>query len=395
MAYSLLPAPPTLLAGLLRGSVAGVRSVSAAPSDLRRWVLLRGSRYNYQLPPVWVFVVPVLFVALFAVLIVPANLVLANWTVELFDSLGTLAQQMSPWRIIFWIIAGLLIYGFFRIRLGRRRSPRKPPRAITPSTLRALDVRRACVLSLIGLNGLYLCANLVDVAYLWMSFELPSGMTYAEFAQKGSYRLIVAVVLAALAFTVAFPDHSMQLCDRLTRRLAYLFVLQNLFVLASAARRLGLYVEVYGLTRFRVSVVFWMLLVAVGFITILVRLWGQRPLITLFRQNAVTTLLLLTAVSLANIDGWIADWNVDRYEQGSSIAVDLRYLASLEAAALPAIARLTQVASEKNDDETAASARRVLSRRLRDETTHRDQWRTWSWRRERSVVAAQKLLDEG
>ena len=57
---------------------------------------------------------------------------------------------------------------------------------------------------------------------------------------------------------------------------------------------------------------------------------------------------LPTAVSLANIDGWIADWNVDRYQRGSPIAVDLPYLASLEAAALPAIARLVRVASERD-----------------------------------------------
>jgi len=244
------------------------------------------------------------------------------------------------------------------------------------------------VLTFIGLNALFLVANLTDVFYLWLAFELPRGLTYSQFARHGAYRLIVAVVLAAVTITAFLRSNTLQADERRTRLLAYAFADQNLLVLAGAARRLQFYVEAYGLTRFRLAAALWMGLVATGFILILIKIREKRPLRFLLRTNAVSTVLLLSAVSLLNLDGFIADWNVARHEAGATTPIDVDYLGSLSVGALPALARLV----DAEDSEVAARARAVLTERLAEEKAAHASWQAWTWRREAAIDALEQTL---
>jgi len=348
-----------------------------------------------------VFALPAALVLVFAALIVPANRVLARWTVEMFDWTWNFVSQLSFSRALFWSVTGLGVYGLFRFRLGRRRTwPEAGPRARRPLDESARrNALTACLLSFAGLNALYLVANVVDIIYLWFSFELPAGMTLSQFAHQGAYRLIVAVVLAAATVTVFLPAGSSQLSHSKARALAYAFVAQNIVVLAGAARRLEFYVVDYGLTRFRVGVVLWLALVAAGFVLVAIRIRGKKPVLFLFRTNAATTLVLLATVALLDVDGLIADWNVRRYELTPARAsaperdrIDIRYLGSLEAGALPALARLVVSAAEKGEPRTSRNARAVLGRRLAEEKARLESWQSWTWRRRSAVREAEKTL---
>ncbi len=125
LAMTLLPdrpgeARPWLLDGIVRGLAGGLRSFSAGPSDVRRWLLIARRRVPGLVRPAWVYAVPAALVLVFAALIVPANRVLARWTVEMFDRLWTSVSGLSFSRLLFWAVTGLGIYGLFRFRLGRR-----------------------------------------------------------------------------------------------------------------------------------------------------------------------------------------------------------------------------------------------------------------------------------
>ena len=80
----------------------------------------------------------------------------------------------------------------------------------------------------------------------------------------------------------------------------------------NGARRLLLYVEEYGLTQFRVTTALWMLLVAVGYLLILARIHGHRPIGFLFRTNTISTALLLSATAVLDVDGLVAAAHRDR-----------------------------------------------------------------------------------
>jgi hypothetical protein len=381
LARMYLPEDSLFFSALVRGIVGGVRSMTAAPRDARRFTLLEQSRllrHDGGRMPSWVYILPLVLTLVFAGLIIPANLVLARWFENAFEELGNLFAGITFSRVFFWIVFGLGFYGTLRFKLGQRpREIRKTAPAEEAFNESNRHELRACMLTFAALNVVFLGANAADFAYLWLSAGLPSGISYAQFAHQGSYRLIVAVVLAAVTITAFFRLNTLQSGNTKARLLAYLFVIQNIIVLLGAGRRLMLYVEVYGLTRWRVATFLWLVLVLAGFILIWIKLRQQRPFLFLLNTNAIATVLLLSVVSFLNIDGFIANWNVFRYESGSHAAVDVGYLGTLDAGAIPALKRLTLV----SDIEKSRRAKQELNRLSAAAARQNMYWQSWTWRR--------------
>ncbi|MGH7145433.1 MAG: DUF4173 domain-containing protein [Planctomycetota bacterium] len=410
LALMLAPEPPQFLNGVVRGLTGGARSYTLLGSDLRRWVLitLRIAQTRTAdrrkpwlgLPPFWVYALPVGLIALFAILIVPANLVLAKWVGDGFtwawNQAANVLEGLDPDRTGFWVVVGLGLYGLIRFRLGRH-----PAHHLTREALRnrfgnltsgplpkpelaAIDGShelKACLMTFIGLNILYLAANATDLFYIWLHFTLPAGMTYAQFAHHGSYRLIVAVVLAAILVPAFFRIGTGAATNARARLLAYAFIAQNLMVLLGAARRLMIYDEVYGLSRFRVATYLWLALVAVGFVLTWIKVARQKRFRFLVQTNAIATALLLTAVGWMNLDGFIANWNVDRYLSGQTKIIDVEYLGDLDASALPALGRLIGA----TDPAVRNEAQTVYNRRFDQETALLKDWRCMTWERARGM----------
>jgi len=384
LAYTLLPECDSVFTAFIQGTSSGLRSLGAGMADAQRSTRVNErqlARRNLHRMPLSVYFVPLALIGVFAFLLVPANLALAKWLNLAFESILRFLADYNVSRFLFWLTSGCVVYGMLRFRTSRRKiTPVTPAdRLAVPVNEQAMELR-ACLLTFAGLNALYVLSNLSDILYLWLNVALPAGVTYAEYAHQGSYRLIVAVALAALTVTVFFRLNAPSLNNRTTRLLAYLFITQNLLVLAGACRRLGLYIDVYGLTRFRVAAFLWMLLVAIGFVLIVIKLARRRPLDFLLRWNTVATVLLLSVVALTDIDGAIANWNVARLEAGESGAVDLLYLRELGAGALPALQRLSL-----RPDETGTNATKVLALRTMEERQLQNRWQSWTWRRKMSL----------
>lgn len=349
LAMARAPDPLPFLSALGRGSSGGVRGLVAAPREIG--ILRRIRAPGRRRPtPAWVYLVPAAVTGLFALIILPANLVLLSWTDRLLTRLANLSRDLD--RILLWVAAFAVAYGVLRFRArGRARRPRRglPP----PGEDRLHDELRACLATLLCVNALFLALNVADVLYLWARLELPEGMTYSAFAHRGAYRLIIAVILAAATVQVFLRRGAGGADHRVARGLAYAFLAQNLFVLAGAALRLLLYADAYGLTRFRVATVFWLVLVATGLVLLAIRIRRGKPFAFLLDANARSTVIVLSLWAVANVDGFIADWNVDRHLEYPVQGVDIAYLRHLGPAALPALARLTR----SPDEDVARNAR--------------------------------------
>ncbi len=385
----------SLLTGAARGAFGALRAfvlplieaVRRSRLRLRFGTSASGKKYT----PAWVAAVPVFLVAIFAVVMLPANLVIAKWLGDIGRVLQDWLGALSVGRVFFWGVVGLEVFALMRFAVPRllRRLRLPAPRDWVGATWRA-DELKAAVATFAALNVLYLAVNLTDAAYLWFALKLPAGLTYAEFAQRGSYRLIAAVVMAAVTLCVFFRVRALQSRNRVALALAYVFVAQNLLVLVGAARRLQLYVDVYGLTRLRVAAFIWMALVAVGFITIVVKLRGVRPFSFLLRANAASVAVVLAVVTLLDINGFIAGWNVERYERGMKASFDVAYIGRLGATAMPALARLTAVA----DADLARDANAWLRRSYSEAKEAREAWQARTLRTERAIGAVEARLAE-
>ena len=123
-------------------------------------------------------------------------------------------------------------------------------------------------IGLVVFNAIFAVQNLLDIGYLWGGARLPEGMTYASYAHRGAYPLVVTALLAAALMLIVFRPSADQKQGRRNRVLVYIWIAQNILLTVSAAWRLKLYVSVYSLTRLRFAAAVWMLLVAMGLVWI-------------------------------------------------------------------------------------------------------------------------------
>ena len=108
--------------------------------------------------------------------------------------------------------------------------------------------------------------------YLWGNAELPDDISYASYAHRGAYPLILTALLAAGFVLAAMKPGGPAEQSAIIRPLVYLWVAQNVLLVASSILRLDLYVQIYLLTWWRVAAFIWMLLVAFGLLLIVARI---------------------------------------------------------------------------------------------------------------------------
>jgi hypothetical protein len=162
-----------------------------------------------------------------------------------------------------------------------------------------------------------------------------AGLTYAEYARSGFFQL--AAVGGLTLAVVAGAARWSRIDERVVRVLLAVLCVLTLVVLASALRRLGLYQDAFGATRLRFLVGVQLVWLGAVFVVLLVagavggRAWLPRALVALSGLTAI-------GFAASNPDGRIAETNVERHAETGR--VDARYLRTLSADALPAVARL-------------------------------------------------------
>lgn len=238
---------------------------------------------------------------------------------------------------------------------------------------------------------------MLDGIYLWGHVALPANMTYAAYAHRGAYPLIATALLAAAFVLAAMRPGGAAEKSSVIRPLVYLWVGQNVLLVASSILRLDLYVDIYTLTYWRIAAFIWMGLVALGLILIVARIVLNQSNRWLVGANPITLTIVLYGCSLMNFDAFIADYNVAHSQEmtGKGGQIDFNYLFALGPQALPAINRAIAL-RDRIDEAQHVSHRGALVPR-RDglvEQQRRDlAWRTWgfrSWRLQRWLDAQPK-----
>ena len=166
-----------------------------------------------------------------------------------------------------------------------------------------------------------------------------TGLTYAAYVHQGFGQLTLATLLTLVVVAIAVrraPRASSR--DRLLlRALLGLLCLLTLVVVASALMRMHIYEEAYGFTRLRVLVsVFeaWLGAVVVLVLGAGVSLRG----VWVPRAALLAGAVMLLGLAAINPDGYIAERNLERFEQNGRI--DWQYLGGLSDDAMPVLAQL-------------------------------------------------------
>jgi len=344
---------------------------------LGTWLRERGLAAGVPIVKGWI--VPLVVGAIFVVLFATANPLIADWFADLpiKNPLG----QIDGKRLLFWMIVFPVLWGIIRACGRRFALPDVGDLAAAPSPAVLRDrmfdeaaIRR----SLILFNLLFAIQTVMDINYLWRGAALPDGMSYASYAHRGAYPLIVTALLAGTFVVAAMRPGSQAERSPTMRMLVFLWIAQNVLLVASSMLRLHLYVATYLLSYWRIAAFIWMLLVAAGLILIVARIVTYRSNAWMVSANLALLALTIWICGLINFPFLVASYNVTHADSpaASGQIIDLGYILELGPEAIPAL------------DRYAAATAKPLPNYVRDQ---RDQlavahlrnaggWRHWTFR---------------
>ncbi len=261
------------------------------------------------------------------------------------------------------ILAGVLGIVLFAVLFGNLQAKKKSaeqtenkPDALSSSRLRVLPkpLVAAFVTPILLLYVLFFVSqwNYYISAF---THTLPEGLTYAQYAREGFFQLCTVCVFNALLMICmqAFMRRTPEEKGILRRILAGIISLFTLILIATALSKMVLYIDAYGMTQNRILATWMILLLAVIFILSLIQVFCKKFPIAM--AILVTCVVFALVLFLPNIDGMIANYNVDTYLSGDLSSVDVDALCGLDYAAVPALSRLEEhlLAQGKLDEKTA------------------------------------------
>jgi hypothetical protein len=343
------------------------------------WAWLRERGLAAAAPILKGWIVPLVVGTIFVLLFAAANPLIADWFANL--PIKEILEQIDGKRLLFWMIVLPVLWGLIRVRSWRFSRPEVGGLAVPPSPVALPDrlfdetaIRRSLVL----FNLLFAVQTAMDINYLWRGAALPDGMSYASYAHRGAYPLIVTALLAAAFVVAAMRPGSAAERSSTMRMLVFLWIGQNVLLVISSMLRLHLYVATYLLSYWRVAAFIWMLLVATGLILIVARIVTCRSNAWLISANVALLALTIWICGLINFPSLVASYNVAHANGPAAFGqiIDLHYIVELGPEAIPALDRYAAATGKPLPDCIRDRRDRFAAAHL-DDTAN---WRAWTYR---------------
>jgi hypothetical protein len=212
-----------------------------------------------------------------------------------------------------------------------------------------------------------------------------TNMTYADYARRGFFELLVVACLALLLlWTLALVTRRGKPREfSIFNAASGVMVVLVIGMLVSAFQRMWLYEEAYSFTRLRIYTHSFMIWLAVVLVLFLVALLRDQLKLFVF-GSFVSALVYLALLNIASPDALIVRANIARYHAGGDLDAD--YLASLSADATPA---LNAAIGDVDDTSRVIIRNRMQQQHAVISAALAEQgWPAWSVARARALAAA-------
>lgn len=330
------------------------------PFDLewKRMPVGRASRVGGTLIRGIVIALPALFV--FGALLMSADVAFATIMKKLiFIDISDVALDIVVTMLIAAACAGFL-------RSTLLGAPWTPPEGMEIRRFGAADMNVAVAL----LDALFALFVGVQLRYLFAGAPV-HGMTYAEYARRGFFELVVVIMLVVPLLLAAewIVDKRDERPLRGFRALAALQIALVLVIAASAYQRMRLYRDEFGLTELRLYTTAFMLWMAA------LLLWLGATVLTGRRAQFAVGVIVSGVIALVTLHAIDPEGLIVRTNAARTRPFDTRYAMTLSADATPELLRIAD----------PCIARRVLTM-----DAHRSiDWRTWNLSRVRAHAAVE------
>ncbi len=260
----------------------------------------------------------------FGLLFSAADAVFADAAKRLFSPNISISPELVGRTVVALIIicavAPVLAYMFLIDHKDKDSSDK------TDEVLKGYDLEMRIVLGLV--NSLFFVFILIQAVYLFGSrdFVLNGSLTYAEYGRSGFFELLfVSVLVFALAYGVKkFTNVG---ANAISKYLLLALIGQVGVIMISALMRLGLYVDVYGLTELRFYSWSFIFFLIGAFALLVYWIVSHAPESKLLRTLVVLSAGYIVMLNILNPDSMIATRNLQRFE--STQNVDVLYMSTL------------------------------------------------------------------
>jgi len=306
----------------------------------------------------------------------------------LFSQFSDKIIDLISWGWFFFTLMGfILLYGFFyhkRLKQITDMDENTPvnlsPKEYAPYVLfgKPLSVNEESfsgIMLFVLLNLLILIVNALDFNYIFISHTLPEGLKYSEFLHQGVGALILSIIMAVAIILFYFRGAlNFYENNKTIKYLAYLWILQNMFMLFSTAFKNNIYIHEYGLTYKRIGVYVYLLLTLIGLAVTFNKILRTKANIYLFHINGWLFYGVYIIFCFFNWDNIITVYNVTHPK-----GIDYGYLLDLAYSNVPDL--LTVQQSTIKYPETDSSDASLLYEKVYSFLQFREKydWQSWCY----------------
>lgn len=222
-------------------------------------------------------------------------------------------------------------------RLGVREVKQRSFNGVVSSSL------TATVLSVISVT--YLVYLFSQLAYFFSAFSgfLPEGyaFTESEYARRGFFEMFAICVINFIIITLAGILSKKNEKGRIplsVKALSVFIILFSTLLLVTAMAKMKLNIENFGLSKNRVMVSIFMIMMIVSIVFYVIHIFA--PKLSYMQGIVVICSAVFISLAFCNIDAGIAKYNTEKYLSGELKSVDVDYLYSLSDSAYPYILEL-------------------------------------------------------
>lgn len=253
-------------------------------------------------------------------------------------------DEASLGRVVFFMVGTYLTFSFVfdwgisrnLLKLLPQNEHISPSESISEKQENYQRNEYKIALMLIGsVNALLLIINIIDINFLWLSFDYSQAGNLSKLVHEGTGTLILSIFLSIAILLYYFrQDLNFYQNNQLLKYLAYTWIVQNLILIISVSLRNYYYIDFYGLTHLRIGVGVFLIITLIGLLTLWIKIRDIKSFFYMFRVNTWAIYAVWISLTLVNWDVLIARYNLSHtFKNG----VDYNYLLTLSDKTLPVI----------------------------------------------------------
>ncbi len=237
---------------------------------------------------------------------------------------------------IFQVILGV-IFAPFVIAYGC--AMKKEPKSET-ETKETKSIDNTFIVSFLGvLSVVYLAYLFSQLAYFFNAFKgiLPKEFIPSEYARRGFFEMsIIAGINLVIVFVSLLISRKKENKPSLAVSILCVFVsLFTLVLISTAFAKMVMYIEIFGLTVLRVTTSGFMVFLFIVFLALVFRCFFDK--VKVFRIALITASLVLITLGFMNVESFVANYNVQAYEEKRLQTIDIEMIGGLGLEGVPAL----------------------------------------------------------